>query len=204
MGQFTEHVLDRTTTVMLSGFHASAGPLKETPIHFEERQSFNYDGNLDICQPIHYMTMSTSIDDDSERHYDDHDDASLPELQPFVNEIYVIIHYCHDCPVKYQESDQLPVQCQPRLLQPHSLNLDQLPSMTTELILAASDTISTLSCSSQSLAKVADKGASILAYTALGIQAVESAAHQSWNGAVTIDTATFDRRSREEWCTYNY
>jgi hypothetical protein len=149
MGRLTEHILARTTTVMLSGFHASAGPLKETAIHFEERQRFSYDGNLDICQPTHYMTKSTCIDDDSEREYDDHDDASLPDLQPSVYEICVITHYCPDCPVRYQESDQLPVQCQLQFIQQHFLTLDQLPSTTKDLILAASDTLSTLSRSSQ-------------------------------------------------------
>jgi hypothetical protein len=95
------------------------------------------------------MTMSTCIDDDSERNYDDHTDASLPDLKPFVYEIDVITHYCHDHPVKYQESDQLPVEFQPQLLQPQFFHLDQLASMTEELILTASDTSSTLSCSSQ-------------------------------------------------------
>jgi hypothetical protein len=37
MGRLTEHVLARTTTVLLSDFHAYAGPLKETAIHFEEQ-----------------------------------------------------------------------------------------------------------------------------------------------------------------------
>jgi hypothetical protein len=65
------------------------------------------------------MTMSTCINVDSERDYDDRDDPSLPDLQPSVYEIYVITHCCHDRPVKYQESDQLPaapVALQPRLI----------------------------------------------------------------------------------------
>jgi hypothetical protein len=145
MDQLTENVLARTTTVMLSDFHAYAGPLKETAIHLEW-QHLNYDGNLDISQPTHNMTMSACVDNDSECDFDDHNDASLPDLQPSVYEIYVITHYCHEHPYKYQESDQLPVQCHTQFTQQHFLNLHQLPSTTKELILAASNTLSTLSC----------------------------------------------------------
>jgi hypothetical protein len=96
------------------------------------------------------LTMSTCINDDSERDYDDHDDASLPDLQPSVYAISVINHCCHDSLIKSQESDQLlPIEFQPQLKQPQFFHLDQLSSMTKELILMASDTLSTLSCNSQ-------------------------------------------------------
>jgi hypothetical protein len=119
----TEQALARATTVKLSDFHAYAGPLKETAIHYEERK------RLDIFQPTHNMTMSTYSDDAPEQDYDDHDDASLPYLHPSIYEIYVITHYCHDCPVKYQESDYQPA-FQPRLTQPQLYHLDQLSFMT--------------------------------------------------------------------------
>jgi hypothetical protein len=128
-------------------FHKKYGDVVE--VKSTHGKKHPYLVNLDICQPTHYMTMSTCIDDDSERDYNDHDDASLPDLQPSVYEIYEITHYCHDRPVQYQESDQLPVAFQPQLIHPHFFHLDQLPSMTGELIPAASDTLSTLSCRSQ-------------------------------------------------------